>query len=116
MAAAAAVQCLPEDMRYSAVGLLFARTAEWTRSGDVVSVFEDAFGEDFSLRPGESLRDGLAACVAREDFLRSLFAASIDAARNGVSSTPYFIVGGEHILGAQSAEVIGSAVERALAD
>lgn len=113
--AALTVDCLPADKRYDAVKLFFKTVDEWAANKDVVSVLSKAYGPDFTLKPGTSLKDSLVACIARKDFPAEAMKAMFDAGQHGVNSTPYFIIDGEHVRGDHTAAEIGDVIRRHLA-
>jgi protein-disulfide isomerase len=111
LAGALTVQCLPEDKRYQAVKALFSTVEEWAEKQEVVPVLLKEFGTAFTLEQGKSLKDSLLACVGRPGFPEEVLKGMFEADQHGIRSTPYFVINGEHVKGAQSSEAMGKIIE-----
>lgn len=115
LAAALVVQCMPTDKRYDTVKAFFSNVARWQSDPDgLITVIEEKYGKDFKLANGKDLKEGLQACLTREGFAPKAMQAMLDAGQNGVNSTPYFIINGEHVRGAQPTEKMGEIIQKHL--
>lgn len=144
LAAALTVQCLPVEKRYDTVKLFFGSVDRWQgNTENLVTVLEEAYGKDLPFAvPTEAERaeseaarkaaaeasgteykpaapaltnvEKLVACLDRKGFAERTLQGMVEASTNGVNSTPYFIVGGEHIRGAQPAEKMGEVIRKHL--
>lgn len=115
LAAALVVQCMPIDKRYDTVKLFFSNVTRWQTNPDgLISLIKEKYGDNFELVAGKSITDGLNACLTRKDFAPKAMQAMLDAGQNGVNSTPYFIINGEHVRGAQPAEKMGEIIQKHL--
>ncbi|MDW9478960.1 thioredoxin domain-containing protein [Sinorhizobium meliloti] len=115
LAAALTVQCLPADKRYAAVKLFFKHVDKWAQDPEgLITVLKDTYGKDFTFADGEDAKESLIACMNRKEFPQKALQAMLEAGQNGVNSTPYFIVDGEHVRGAQPAEKMGEIIQKHL--
>lgn len=109
LAAALTVSCLPADKRPALLSALFSSVAEWAPKQDLAPVLEKTFG-------GEVKFGDVMACVATKGFPEKVMQAGTDAVNNGVDSTPTFFVNGKKLVGFQTADQLGKAVDEKLAD
>ncbi len=115
LAAALTVQCMPAEKRYDTVKLLFKTSDRWTANPEeIVNVLKEANGQDFTFAKGEDAKESLIACLNRPEFPQKALQGMLDAGQNGVNSTPYFIINGEHVRGAQPAEKMGEIIKQHL--
>lgn len=115
LAAALAVQCLPVDKRYEGVKAYFKDVDKWATDPDgLVFVLRDAFGKDFTFETGKDAKESLIACMGREGFPQQALKSMLDASQNGINSTPYFIIDGEHLRGGHPAEKMGEIIQKHL--
>lgn len=134
LAAALTVQCMPPEKRYDTVKLFFGSVERWqTNTENLVTVLEEAYGKDLpfieptaeerketdtasgaATVPATTNKDRLIECLNRKGFAERALQGMIEAGNNGVNSTPYFIIGGEHVRGAQPAEKIGEVIQKHL--
>lgn len=134
LAAALTVECMPEDKRYDAVKLFFSTVQQWAANQDVVTVVQNAYGKDFNIKdengkdyatkdelghdfaPGvlPTYKQNLIACVSRKDFVQHAMQSMLDANKGGVDSTPYFVIDGEHVRGAQPSQAIDAIIQKHL--
>jgi protein-disulfide isomerase len=115
LAASLTVQCLPSEKRYDAVKLFFKHVDKWAQDPEgLITVLKEAYGQDFTFAPGKDAKESLIACMNRNDFAQNSLKAMLDAGQNGVNSTPYFIIDGEHVRGAQPAEKMGEIIQKHL--
>lgn len=115
LAAALTVQCLPTDKRYDAVKLFFKNVDKWAQDPEgLITVLKDTYGQDFTFAEGKDAKDSLIACMNRKEFPQKALKAMLEAGQNGVNSTPYFIIDGEHVRGAQPAEKMGEIIQKHL--
>lgn len=113
--AALVVNCLPADRRYEAVKLYFDTVEQWASATEIngyVNIVSNAFGKDFALEPGKPLVQSVQACATPQDFQQRSMKPMLDAAQNGVQSTPYFVINGEHVAGARPLADFNSVIER----
>ncbi|MBY3433367.1 thioredoxin domain-containing protein [Rhizobium laguerreae] len=115
LAAALTVQCLPADKRYDAVKLFFKNVDKWAQNPEgLITVLKDSYGKDFTFAEGKDAKDSLIECMNRKEFAQKSLKAMLDASQNGVNSTPYFIIDGEHVRGANPAEKMGEIIQKHL--
>ena len=115
LAAALTVQCMPTDKRYDTVKLFFNTVERWQTNADgLIDVLKEKYGADFTFEQGKDAKESLVSCMNRKDFAPKAMQAMLDAGQNGVNSTPYFIIDGEHVRGAQPAEKIGEIIQKHL--
>jgi protein-disulfide isomerase len=112
---ALAVQCMPPAQRYETVELLFNTVDRWqTNIEAIVDILKEKKGADFTFESGKEAKQSLIDCLNRPEFAQASLQSMLDASQNGVNSTPYLIIGDEHIRGAQPAEEIGKLIEKQL--
>jgi protein-disulfide isomerase len=115
LAAALTVQCLPADKRYDGVKLFFKNVDKWAQNPEgLITVLQDKYGKDFTFAEGKDAKDSLIECMNRKEFAQKSLKAMLDASQNGVSSTPYFIIDGEHVRGANPADKMGEIIQKHL--
>lgn len=115
LAAALTIQCMPMDKRYDAVKLFFKNVDKWAQNPEgLISVLKDAYGKDFTFEQGKDAKESLISCMNRKDFAEKALKGMLDAGQNGVNSTPYFIIDGEHVRGANPAEKMDEIIQKHL--
>lgn len=107
---AQAVSCLPESARAEAVAVMMRRQDEWVSAEKAGLAALDLLGLSAVARKkaGECVEAGIHEKAVGE--------VAMEARRNGISSTPTFVVGTGVYPGFMGAEALGRIVERATTD
>lgn len=108
LAAALTVSCSPAAGRAYLLSSLFSSVSEWAPKQDIAPVVEKAFG-------GAVKMEDIMACVSQEGFAKKVMQPGTDAVNNGVDATPTFFVGGKKLVGFQTSDQLGKAVDEAIA-
>lgn len=108
LAAALTVSCVPAEGRARLLSAFFSSVSEWAPKQDIAPVVSKTFD-------GTVKMEDVMACLSREGFATKVMQPGTDAVNNGVDSTPTFFVAGKTLVGFQSAETLGKAVDDAIA-
>jgi protein-disulfide isomerase len=86
-------RCAGEDRYFGMLDVLYARQAEWSRQSEPAQIIEELYGIGRQAGLG---REAMDACFQDGDFARELVAwYQENATRDGVQSTPSFLINGD---------------------
>ena len=104
-------RCAPEDRYFGIADLIYASQSDWARQSDGAAVAESL--KRIGAQAGLS-RDELDACLSDGETAQGLVSwYEENARRDGVQSTPSFVIGGEVHAGNMTLEKLSSLVEDA---
>ena len=109
--AAMVARCAGSDRYFGVADLIYGTQADWARQGDPAAVAESLkrIGAQAGLGP-----DALDACLSDADTAQNLVAwYEANAARDGVRSTPSFLIDGEMHSGNMGMQRLSDLVEAA---
>jgi len=107
LAASLAVSCIPAEARPAAVSKLFETVSAWASH-------EDIGGAVIRSLPDAGDQSKLIACMSSQETVNSIVNPQIEAAKGGVSGTPYFFVNGKPLQGTAGADKLGELVDAAI--
>nr|WP_250808186.1 thioredoxin domain-containing protein [Neorhizobium tomejilense] len=107
LAGAQAVSCLPAEKRAGAVSIMMERQADWVNYDKAGLAALDLLG----LSPEERAKAG--ECVEKDTHSQAVGEVAMEARRNGISSTPTFVVGKEVYPGFIGPSAFGRIIARA---
>lgn len=100
--AASAISCLPKDKRPDAIMRLYETQAEWAFEADAGSAAVSQLDLD------DASKLSTASCVAEGKNKDGISQIALNATRNGIASTPTFVVNGSVYEGFMSSDVLGA--------
>jgi len=108
LAAALTVSCVPQAGRADLLAAFFSSVSEWAPKQDLAPVVARTLGDSVKM-------DDVMACISKDGFPKAVMQPGTDAVNNGVDATPTFFVGGVKLVGFQTPEALGKAVDDAIA-
>lgn len=108
LAGALIARCAPEAVYFKLLDILFAKQGDWARAANPVEALKQ-YGRLSGMSDA-----ALDACLKNEDLLKAIQSVQTQAnERLGIDSTPSFVINGEVVAGARSAEAFGTLIEQA---
>lgn len=108
LAGALVARCAPEGVYFKLLDILFARQGEWARAENPVEALKQ-YGRLSGMSDAS-----LDACLKNEDLLKAIQDVQKQANEGlGINSTPSFVIDGQLVTGARSADAFGALIEAA---
>ena len=108
-AAAMITRCAGPIRYFAMVSILFRDQADWSRAPDGLAALQA------SAKKGGMAPTQVEECLRNEDLLQGIQKIAQDGNKeHGVDATPFFIVGGEKVSGAQDFKVFEDIIEQKL--